>query len=64
MIADQLLKVKSLVSAVSIKLSKSEPLLLAVSKTKPFSDIQSAYDAGQRHFGENYVCIRQFNKIC
>ena len=29
--------------------------LIAVSKTKPFSDIQVAYDAGQRDFGENKV---------
>jgi pyridoxal phosphate enzyme (YggS family) len=29
--------------------------LLAVSKTKPVSDIVHAYDAGQRLFGENYV---------
>jgi pyridoxal phosphate enzyme (YggS family) len=29
--------------------------LLAVSKTKPSSAIVSAYQAGQRHFGENYV---------
>ena len=29
--------------------------LLAVSKTKPVSDIKQAYDAGQRLFGENYV---------
>ncbi|GAB1623367.1 YggS family pyridoxal phosphate-dependent enzyme [Agarivorans albus] len=29
--------------------------LLAVSKTKPLSDIASAYKAGQRSFGENYV---------
>ena len=28
--------------------------LVAVSKTKPVSDIQEAYDAGQRIFGENY----------
>ena len=28
---------------------------MAVSKTKPVADIVSAYDAGQRHFGENYV---------
>jgi pyridoxal phosphate enzyme (YggS family) len=25
--------------------------LIAVSKTKPLSDLQAAYDAGQRHFG-------------
>lgn len=29
--------------------------LLAVSKTKPVSDINLAYEAGQRLFGENYV---------
>jgi PLP dependent protein len=29
-------------------------LLLAVSKTKPASDIAAAYHAGLRHFGENY----------
>jgi pyridoxal phosphate enzyme (YggS family) len=29
--------------------------LIAVSKTKPASDIQKAYDAGQRIFGENKV---------
>ncbi|XOV79011.1 MAG: YggS family pyridoxal phosphate-dependent enzyme [Aestuariibacter sp.] len=29
--------------------------LLAVSKTKPISDILAAYQAGQREFGENYV---------
>ena len=28
--------------------------LVAVSKTKPISDIQEAYDAGHRTFGENY----------
>jgi PLP dependent protein len=29
--------------------------LIAVSKTKPISDIDAAFNAGQRHFGENYV---------
>ncbi|TWR26127.1 YggS family pyridoxal phosphate-dependent enzyme [Mucilaginibacter achroorhodeus] len=29
--------------------------LLAVSKTKPITDIQEAYDAGQRLFGENII---------
>lgn len=29
--------------------------LLAVSKTKPVSDITQAYEAGQRQFGENYI---------
>ncbi|KAF6032541.1 hypothetical protein EB796_009142 [Bugula neritina] len=31
------------------------PRLVCVGKTKPASDIQLVYDAGQRHFGENYV---------
>lgn len=29
--------------------------LVAVSKTKPLEMIHEAYDAGQRHFGENYI---------
>ncbi len=29
--------------------------LVAVSKTKPLSDIKALYDLGQRDFGENYV---------
>ncbi|MBO2695562.1 YggS family pyridoxal phosphate-dependent enzyme [Shewanella algae] len=33
----------------------SEIKLLAVSKTKPIADIEQAYAAGQRCFGENYV---------
>jgi pyridoxal phosphate enzyme (YggS family) len=40
------------------KLKNSLPshvTLIAVSKTKPISAIQEAYDAGQRHFGENKV---------
>jgi pyridoxal phosphate enzyme (YggS family) len=32
-----------------------EVLLVAVSKTKPLEDLQAAYDAGQRDFGENRV---------
>ena len=31
------------------------PQLIAVSKTHPPSSIHEAYQAGQRHFGENYV---------
>ena len=29
--------------------------VVAVSKTKPVTVIQEVYDAGHRHFGENYV---------
>jgi len=35
--------------------SADEVMLLAVSKTKPLSDVMAAYDYGQRHFGENYL---------
>ncbi len=31
------------------------PRVVAVSKMKPVEDLQAAYDAGQRDFGENYV---------
>ena len=41
--------------AQSANRSPTEVQLLAVSKTKPVEDIQNAYHAGQRHFGENYV---------
>lgn len=33
----------------------SEVTLLAVSKTRPATDVLAALAAGQRHFGENYV---------
>ena len=32
-----------------------KPRLVAVSKFKTEEDIIEAYEAGQRHFGENYV---------
>lgn len=37
------------------KRGADEVILLAVSKTKPLSDVIAAYDHGQRHFGENYL---------
>jgi len=33
----------------------AQPHLVAVSKIKPASDIMALYDAGHRHFGENYI---------
>lgn len=33
----------------------NEVTLVAVSKTKPVADLQQAYDAGQRVFGENKI---------
>lgn len=35
--------------------SANPPTLVAVSKTKPVEAIREAADAGQRHFGENYL---------
>lgn len=32
-----------------------EVTLIAVSKTKPVSDLEQAYEIGQRHFGENKI---------
>ena len=46
-IAQNLLKIKSTLP--------DHVTLVAVSKTKPVSDLMEAYDAGQRIFGENYV---------
>lgn len=37
------------------ELNEKQVTLVAVSKTKPITDIQVLYDLGQRDFGENYV---------
>ncbi len=42
-------------SAISCKRDPEHITLLAVSKTKPVSDILAAYQCGQRDFGENYL---------
>ena len=39
---------------LSQDLKHINPTLVAVSKTKPLELILEAYEAGQRHFGENY----------
>jgi len=56
-IADRLSIVQSRINQAAQKCSRmpDEIKLLAVSKTKPNSDIIEAYQAGQRLFGENYV---------
>ncbi|QIR16217.1 YggS family pyridoxal phosphate-dependent enzyme [Shewanella aestuarii] len=56
-IADRLSIAQSRINQAAQKCSRmpSEIKLLAVSKTKPVSDIIEAYQAGQRLFGENYV---------
>ncbi|KAI6007929.1 hypothetical protein EDC04DRAFT_926815 [Pisolithus marmoratus] len=40
---------------VRIAASSDGPMLVAVSKYKPTSDILACYQLGQRDFGENYV---------
>ncbi|GAB4091907.1 YggS family pyridoxal phosphate enzyme [Flaviaesturariibacter terrae] len=41
--------------SLKAELETAGATLVAVSKTKPVSDIQALYDLGQRDFGENYV---------
>ncbi|WP_454802502.1 YggS family pyridoxal phosphate-dependent enzyme [Mucilaginibacter phyllosphaerae] len=47
-IADNIKSLKKEIGEINVA-------LLAVSKTKPVADLQEAYDAGQRLFGENTV---------
>ena len=46
--------IKENLEKIRVTLPKSVTLV-AVSKTKPISDLQEAYDAGQRIFGENHA---------
>lgn len=43
------------ISAVAARCARPQPRLVAVSKTKPAAAVKELYDAGHRHFGENYV---------
>ncbi len=52
MIAENLKNIQNRINVVD---AKRRVTLIAVSKTKPASDLQQAIDAGQRHFGENYL---------
>tara|TARA_B100001094_G_scaffold315179_1_gene354878 strand:+ start:344 stop:988 length:645 start_codon:yes stop_codon:yes gene_type:complete len=52
MIADNLKQVKSRIDSVQ---SRKKVELIAVSKTRSTKEIQEAVDAGQVHFGENYL---------
>lgn len=56
-IADHLRFVRGRIDAACERSGRSpeEVTLIAVSKTKPFSDIMEARAAGVIHFGENYV---------
>lgn len=48
-------KIAKNISKLNLELEQYQARLIAVSKTKPISDLQEAYDAGQRDFGENKV---------
>lgn len=54
-IKSNLQNIEQRIAASSVKTGRSRDdiLLVAVSKTKPDQDILEAFDAGQRHFGEN-----------
>ncbi len=52
MIADRLQRVQARIKAVD---KNQQVTLIAVSKTRPVADLQQAINAGQRHFGENYL---------
>ena len=52
MISDNLKQVKSRIDSVQ---SRKKVELIAVSKTRSTKEIQEALDAGQVHFGENYL---------
>lgn len=61
-ISDRLARVRAAVQeaseirAASLGIAEPRPVrLVAVSKTKPIEALREAYDAGQRHLGENYV---------
>lgn len=43
------------VISVLVAVTDLQTRLVAVSKIKPASDIKALYDAGHRHFGENYI---------
>ncbi|WP_395344786.1 YggS family pyridoxal phosphate-dependent enzyme [Ningiella sp. W23] len=56
-IADNLMRVNQRIQDASAACNRdhNDIHLLAVSKTKPVSDVLLAYENGQRDFGENYV---------
>ena len=58
------MSIKNNLENISLKIP-SEVCLVAVSKTKPISDILEAYDYGQRVFGENKIqeLVEKHNKL-
>ncbi len=57
MIKENYQKVKASVAEAAIRAGRApeDATLIAVSKTKPLSELQEAYEAGARDFGENKV---------
>jgi pyridoxal phosphate enzyme (YggS family) len=49
------MSIKANLESVKTTFQNPDCLLVAVSKTKPIEDLQEAYDAGVRDFGENKV---------
>jgi len=58
------MSIKDNLENINLKIS-SEVCLVAVSKTKPISDILEAYEYGQRVFGENKIqeLVEKHNKL-
>lgn len=56
-IADNLVRIREQIRTSALKNSRSEQdvTLLAVSKTRPAEDLRTAFNEGQRSFGENYL---------
>lgn len=56
-IAENLSKLRERIAIAAKRAGRrpEEITLVAISKQKPAGDIVSAYQAGQRHFGENYI---------
>ncbi len=57
MIAENLRRVKEQIAEACVRAGRTPESvrLIAVSKTKPASDVLTAFEAGHRVFGENYV---------
>ncbi len=57
MIAENLKRVREEIAEACLRAGRTPESvkLIAVSKTKPVSDVLEAFEAGQRVFGENYV---------
>ena len=55
--AEGLMRSRIIADSLRVIQTKIPPTtqLVAVSKTFPVQDVQYAYDAGQRKFGENYL---------